>query len=678
MAKKQRSASSVSVESVEKSQIKEVHDFIAQVRRKRITWEVRSFVNMMMKEGHHDVNDQGETSRRDPAQLRRAVNKFRTSIRRMRNSILFNDPIIDVLPERGQEFNATQEEIDAASFVVLREWKKNKFARKIRTVVDNALLKTWCIVSLQPNNDDEDDRLTVFKVYDPLDCFFSDHDFDVARRIVISAHESKDALKAMGYKPDAVDKARSTSNMSHSMYKDRYERMNNKGDNPDMLLIDQVFEVRYRKKKGENDEETNDMDYDDPYVVQYTLVGDDILPIKCDDDSDYKEIKEVEEATKLSDIFLIYYPEYNEHDAYASPWMTDVVPLQRSLNDASENIDTILNSTAKVRVLQKKGDNHTVQMLQDRHLQKIAYEGSPPVIQDFKNPPEALFNVVGMRGSQIEDMVGQHGPSAGKIDPKVTSGRQQALMMAADMDNLSEPINSLEDLLEDVFIRVLAIAEKNITQVTKVYGETPDRSMLVIGAAAGKQAKDDPNMRDEDALGEEAAQATQIKSFRNISVRMIPGNLFTVQQAKSEILEVLPIMQQLGMKIEGRAMWRILLRMMAIGATRDIARLMEKEQQKLDNENPEAKIIEMEILMMSKGRQVMASPFQDHEAHLAVKIPVAQQYAKEFGRDNDLFLILMENIAQHQALKQEKEGNPEQNARPAAPQPAPAEETMAA
>lgn len=658
------------------TEIKAVREFIAEVRRKRITWEVRSYVNMMMKEGHHDVNDMGELSRPDAAKLRRAVNKFRIGLRKMKNSILFNDPIVDVLPERGNEFAAKQEEVDAASFVVLREWKKNKMKKKMKTVIDNALTKTWCVMSIMPNNDDEDDRLTVFKVYDSMDVYFSDHDFDVAQRIVISAHESKDRLKAMGYDPEEVDKGDQSSNMSHSMYKDRFERMNNKGSNPDMLLIDQVFEVRYRKSAADKDDNDADdegeFDYDDPYVVSFTLVGDEILPLSVEgeDGDEYKEIHEVEDATKLSDIFLIYYAEHDEHNAYSSPWMTDVVPLQRSLNDASEDIDTILNSTAKVRVIQKKGDNHTVQMLEDRHLQKIAYEGSPPEFAKMQNPPEALFNVIAMRREQIEDIIGQHAPSLGSLDPNVTSGRQQALVMAADMDNLSEPIDNLEELLEEIFSRVLKIAEKNIREVIKIYGETPEKSMVVIGADAQDSAKEDPNLDEADESGmPKPSQATAIRSFNNISVRVIPGNLFTVQQAKSEFLELLPLMSNMGMEIEAKAMWRIFMRMMAVGATRDISRLVEKEQSRLEGEDPEKKIAEMEVMMMAKGRRVMATPFQDHNLHLAIKMPVAENYAKEFGRDNQLFLIIMQNIAEHESFMQAKQGNPKNKRRGNRPTP---------
>src|SRR3990167_2347292 len=198
-------------------EIGKIQEFIGEIRRSRQEWEVECLVNEMMKKGRHYVNDKGRLDARDPHQLRRMVNKFRTMLRRMKNSITFNDPVVDVLPEVGKEEDATQEELDMASWLCLREYKQNDFPSLLKQAVETAALKTWALISVTPNDgDDYRERLTICQTYDSLDVFFETPDMSKNHRLVISSLEDRMYLEAMGYDVKGVS---DSSQSSHSYSK---------------------------------------------------------------------------------------------------------------------------------------------------------------------------------------------------------------------------------------------------------------------------------------------------------------------------------------------------------------------------------------------------------------------------------------------------------------------------
>ena len=188
-------------EEITGEEIQSVRSFIGEVRGARTEWEVQCFVNECMKQGKQYVNDKGKYDVRDSRQLRRSINKFRKGLQRLKNSVTFNDPVVDVIPERGQEASVSQAEIDAASFICLREWRLNNFRSKVKAAVETAALKTWALVSVLPNDDygEGDDRLTNIQLFDSLDVFFDRADMQCAQRVVISSLESKEYLKSKGY-----------------------------------------------------------------------------------------------------------------------------------------------------------------------------------------------------------------------------------------------------------------------------------------------------------------------------------------------------------------------------------------------------------------------------------------------------------------------------------------------
>ena len=608
--------------------IGKVEEFIGEIRKSRLEWEVDCFVNEMMKKGRQYVNDKGKIDQRDPHQLRRMVNKFRTMLRRMKNAVTFNDPIVDVLPEVGKEEEATPEELDMASWLCLREYKQNDFAGLVKQAVETAALKTWALISVTPNDgDDYKERLTCCQTYDSLDVFFDHPNMSQANMLVISSLEDRTTLMAKGYE---VKNISDTNTSSHSHSKVRLEEISGRRVYLDKILIDQVFKIEYDEKDGK-------LNPDSKRVVHYVIAGNQALTPK----------KILKDYTCLDQLFYVMYLENDQFDAYNPPWMSDVVPLQRSLNEASENTDTILHSYAKVRWKQRRGDSDDVTVLQNKHMQLYRYDGAAPEPMDMPNPPEALFKIMEMRNQQIEDQVGQHGASMG-VKEGTQSGRHAALIQAGDQDNMKEPADNLEHMLNWAFQQVLSIGARNIDDLMTLYApEGMDHERNVIG-------EDHYENMDEEV---KSAYPVKLRAFKNIRTTVIPGSFFTLAQAKADYLEMLPIATNLGLQVEAKALWQVMTRQMTLGLSRSIARLVESEQKKIEANNADWVIAEQEFLKMSEGQPVTATPEQDHEVHLRVKVPGLQAIVQKYGQDNDAYYQIMRNISQHYQMMQQKAGN---------------------
>ena len=637
-----------------------IREFISDIRMGRSEWEVECFVNEMMKKGRHYTNDKGRLDVRDPHQVRRTYNKFRVMLRRMKNAITFNDPIVDVLPEVGKEDEATPEELDMASWLCLREYKQNDVQSLVKQAVETAALKSWALLSVTPNDgEDRMSRLTICQTYDSLDVFFDTPNMKKAHRLVISSLEDRIYLQSLGF--DVAGIAEATES-SHSHSKTRLDQIGGKLAFTGKILIDQVFEVEY------DDAIEGKIDPDTKRIVHYVLAGNEAIGKK----------KTLKGYTCLDQLFHVYYLEEDQFDPYSPAWMTDVVPLQRSLNEASENVDTMLHAFAKVRVKQRKGETNGATLLQNKHMQLLEYEGAPPEYMETPSPPAALFEMMSFRTSQIEDQVGQHGASMG-VKEGTNSGRHAALIQAGDQDNMKEPADNLQKALSWMFERVLSVGASNIDDVMRLYA--PDQEgeeRMVIGAEyayeddgegtegpqheqsegqaveVAEDAKEKPKAAKKRKA--EYANAIPIRAFKNVRVTVVPGSFFTLAQGKSDFLEMLPIMNNLGMQTEGKALWKVMMRLMNVGMSRNLSRLMEKEEKKIDMENADWKIAELEFLKMSNGEDVTATPEQDHEVHLRVKVPGLQALVQRYGQDNDAYYAIMKNVSQHYAMMKMKNG----------------------
>jgi len=615
---------------VESNKVKEKFKrFLGKELQLRQAWERAAYVCMMFKAGFHWVNDEGVPDARDPNQLRRHVNVFGTTLRGLKNQITFNDPHVDVLPDKGQ--NATKEELDLASIVIRSEAEgaENGLGIKslVKTMVDDSALKTFSMVSVMPNNDKDSSQISDIMAHDSFDVFFDNKDMTEAQMVVISSYEDKRFLESRGY-INLSGKVGGQS-PSHSVLKNEYEDMHGKNAEFDnhMVLIDSVYYIQH--DTGESNAEDAEVKKDlDPTVMNVVFCGEEVIrpPMKLDG------------YNNLSQLFFLYYAEQDKHIKYPMPWMNDAVPLQRSLNDASENIDTLLHWYAKVRVMQRQGSSNTIQLVGDRHAQKLRYSGEKPEFMNHPAVPAELFRMIDIRKGEIEDMVGVHGSSMGKSSGNRVSGRKEAVLAAGDSDNVSEPVSNLETTLGLIFAQVLENAADNTMKVTKFYGEG-DEEIVGIGTKALKAVKQ--------KKGENGQIPTEIKPFKNIKAKIHPGSNMQLAQSRQEILEVITSISGEEMQDKREALLDILIRKYSVGLNRDMGKAFEQKQIEIESENADEHIIRLEIEKLARGETVTATPEQPHQEHIEFKMLALQEIGET---DGPIFEVFMENIQQHDSI----------------------------
>ena len=613
--------------------VERVRKFLGREIAKREEWERQAYVNVMLREGHHWVNDQGLPDNRDPNQLRRHVNKFKAVGRGLKNSIVFNDPIVEVMPDNGELVD--QRELDVAVAIIRNEFnmageESEGMKDMLRTVVDEAAHKSFVAVSVMPNNDASSPRINDIRVHDSFDVFFDSHNLRKAQIAVISSWESKDFLEAEGF--ENVMTTGDGKVRSHSSLKNEFERLHGKEglESEDHVLVDNVYYVEH-----ERDDAGKIKSDSKPKILSIVLAGDTVL----------REPEELKGFHHLGQLFFLYYLERNRFVKYPTPWMTELVPLQRSLNDASENIDTLIHWIAKVRLMQREGASNTVQLIGDRHVQKLRYSGEKPQFMEFPSIPQDLFRQVQMRENQIEDMVGIHAASLGRSSGDRVSGRKEAVLAAGDSDNVAEPVRNLETFLSRLFAQVLENASDNMTKVQKITGSAGDTF-----ESAGEEAI--RKMRSK----EKKKNLVAVRPFKNIKVTIVPGSNALIAQGRQEILQLMPVLVNAGMTEQAEALFDVLMRMYAVGTARDIAKVIEQKREEGEAENPELMQAKAEVNILAQGKTVTATPEQPHDVHVQLKLTalqtLLQQGAAQKSDDDPVFAAFMSNISQHESMMQ--------------------------
>lgn len=616
--------------------------FIASEVRRREPWERKAYVNVMMKEGHHWINDEGVQDQRDPNLIRRHVNKFKSVQRGLKNGIVFNDPIVEPQPDNGEIVD--QRELDVATAIIRNEFNRageegEGMKDLLRTVVDEASLKSFCVLSVMPNMDTKSPRINDIRVHDSFDVFFDSFNFVKARIGVISSYESREWLEQQGYQN--VPKQNSSGVSSHSALKNEFEKQHDKQEMSDTgkLLVDNVYYLEEEKEddssQPESEEETKKKKPKPPKVMMCVLSGDTVL----------MKPTELKGYSHLGQLFFVYMMEKSKFVKYPTPWMSDVVPLQRSLNDSSENIDTILHWVAKVRFLQRAGASNVVQLIGDRHVQKVRYEGEKPQFMEMPAIPQDLFRQTQMREAQIEDMAGVHASSMGRSTGDRVSGRKEAVLAAGDADNVAEPVRNLETFLSMVFAQILENAADNMVKVQKITGQTGETF-----EAVGQEAYDKIKRE------ERKANTVAVKAFKNIKVTIIPGSNAQIVQGRQEVIQMMQFFLSAGMKDQAEVLFDVLMRTYAVGASRDIIKMLELKKQESDADNADLTIAKGEVDKLAKGQKVTATPEQPHDIHVQLKMTALQNLiergAVQKSQQDPVFFEFMENIQQHQAMMQ--------------------------
>ena len=137
------------------------------------------------------------------------------------------------------------------------------------------------------------------------------------------------------------------------------------------------------------------------------------------------------------------------------------------------------------RYVKKRGSNVT--QVITKHGQILTYDGTrPPSIQQLQNMPEIVSWYMGFLQQQMEDLT-VHAETMGRKTEKGQSGRAIALLQAADVQNLSDPLVNLQIFLQKIGKMILhRLSEQLVSEEFSI----DDEVFKVIGVKSQEDLAD--------------------------------------------------------------------------------------------------------------------------------------------------------------------------------------------
>lgn len=315
-----------------------------------------------------------------------------------------------------------------------------------------------------------------------------------------------------------------------------------------------------------------------------------------------------DELMEYSDFpFLAYQPERYGGQIYHAAWIEPLIQLNKALDGAISNRQEWLETFAKGRWLVRKDAKMSV--LRNKNGQIVQYEGqAPTMLQASSLPQEANVHIADME-RYMEDIGGQHSESLGRLSGGATSGVAIAQLQAADLNNISEPVDNLKTMLEEVAYRILSLASDYLA--LKTVSDENNVPIKMVGANLSASLE----KRSKAEGGRGKIEAVKIKPLRNIEVEIIPGSAFSDLQMRQDLIELrnaqVPIPDE------------FILKAYKLGNTRNLldAYIAERDEMQMGADGIdglEAKQAELENQKLINGIVIVPQDGENHEIHMAV------------------------------------------------------------
>lgn len=631
-----------------KDVLKTFNELLTDAKVYRNKWEIKSYVNESFYEGNHSLVFNTKTGNFESLMTsgnQYAIWKTRKIVRWLRNSILKNDPRWHA--NKWGELAASDDEIDAAYALLKSVWKRCHLKDKLKDAVTHSVLKTtaWVYVWFDRDNDDFD----VF-VEDPFNIYTSP-DGRMEWPVFVGSYMLRTVARSLNeiksnpiYKnwpaKDDLDCLETTDQMAESEMKAKLlsdEHVIPRWKNG-MCLVHELYtlekvnkELSKEDKKEWETKEHEKKEIDDLYVPQedqlfekseyririLTKVGNIIIR---DEMTDYKTFP-----------FIGYQAERNTGKIYHPAWIEPVIALNKALDDAYTNRAEWLEQFAKGRYLLKKGVKMSI--VRAKNGQIVEYEGNTaPTLLERGNLPQEVSIHMADTERYMEDIGWQHSDSMGRASGD-KSGIAIAQLQAADMNNVSEPVDNMRTFLEELSYRILDMADSHmwLRPVTDENG----KDVQIIGASKAKQV--------EQKSAKKISDVIRIKPLRNIDVEIIPGSAFSDMQMRQDLIELrkleLPIPDELIMDAY------------KLGNTQSMLKKWKDEQEeKMENQDwidgLEAKQADLETQKLLNGVPISPQEWENHSVHLAIHTAALQNF-KEWDPRAEL---LMNHCRETEAL----------------------------
>src|ERR1035437_5381207 len=209
--------------------------------------------------------------------------------------------------------------------------------------------------------------------------------------------------------------------------------------------------------------------------------------------------------------FVMYRADLNPKDIYGESWMKHVIPINRVIDMLESSVYDYNHRGPKGRIVVDRDSG--VRAIHNVHGEIITKNrGSEVKALELPNLPQAVSLQIDRMNRYLEDVGGAHDASLGRVPTGVKAGIGIAELKQADATNQDDLVDNLEDFLEQVGLRVLRCAARNLDTYTFIRAmgvrEGEEKYFAVIGSKSGrnkskKQVKIGPDWVDLAVIGDE-------------------------------------------------------------------------------------------------------------------------------------------------------------------------------
>lgn len=366
-------------------------------------------------------------------EVRRTINKVRTQLRGVKNFIKRNQPRWECHPT-----NNTKEAYAEAlkkNKILQNIYRKRKMPSKLTDLIVNALK---CSVGVLEGGVIEKDGKTMldFWVDSTFDVIFDPYANNIndCRFIFKTFVKPVEAINdnpnyTVDKKAELSDNKEAAVDYKNLLELEKYNRESNRNEGDLETAIVKELWMKYQK-----DGET--------VIKVITIAGNNVLRVYTPKYRRYP--------------FFIYSPERVSDAIYGDPWLKDLISPNKSLDKSVSQVEAYIQRMLAGKYMIKQGVE--VSSITDKGAEKVYYKGqTPPTQMPLQPLPAAPFNYINKLEQWIEEGGGTREASLGRVPGSLQSGKAVEALQAADASTVSEPVENLELMLEELGEFVLEV-----------------------------------------------------------------------------------------------------------------------------------------------------------------------------------------------------------------------------
>lgn len=537
-------------------------------------------------------------------EIRRTINKIKAQLRGVKNFIKRSQPRWEVHPN-GTTPESTEEAIKKNK-ILQNIYRTRRFPKILTGAITNSLKYSVGIIEGGVIKKDGEDYLDfwVDNTFDVVIDPFCGNNHQNARYIIKTFVKPVTSIKNnknYTVKPgDKIgDDKEAAAEYLQIIEQEKGNKEGNRTEELETAIVKELW-IKYNDENGK------------PKVRVITICNHNVLRVY---DTKYRRYP-----------FFIYNPETCAESIYSDPWIKDLISMNKSLDKTASQVESYIQRMLAGKWLIKKGTE--VSTITDNGAEKIWWRGSSAPVQQTLQPlPSTPFTHLANLERWIEEIGGAREASLGRVPGSLQSGKGVEALQAADASTVTEPVENLEKLLEDIGEFVFEVIDDySVTSETII---EDGEKIKYIGGSADTELSD--------ALIIRGDSEVKVVIVPEISYNEEVKRDWLLRLAEAKIIDAETVLEKMQFSNIGEIIQRVRAR-----KEEEFKEEMTKQREshRTDGNAPEdtADLADQENMSMASGQAVNPTPralwTPEHtELHLAF----IQQNADAYEQNKDMF-----------------------------------------